>query len=151
MKVKSEEKPADHGKIRVFVYGTLKEGHGNHGLMKAANAMFLGYDTVTGPFTLLNLGAIPAVIDHSTANNKVFGEIYALEPEGLASLDLLEGHPNFYQRRKLWSDRLQKRVWMYVCVGANVAAKAEDRVVQSGMWKPSHAELQHWKAHGSQD
>lgn len=50
------------GKIRVFVYGTLKEGHSNHGLLYSAGAEFVGYDSITGPFRMTDMVGFPESI-----------------------------------------------------------------------------------------
>ena len=147
-----EENDIDKGMIRVFVYGTLKDGHANHGLLDHDDVFFLGYDSITGPYRMLNLGAIPGVVHAPDANNTMFGELYAMAPEHLASLDLLEGHPNFYRRQKVWTDHLTKRAWVYCLQAQNVQKHAvETDYVNAGMWRPSQAELLHWKANGSKD
>ena len=104
----------DKGKIRVFVYGTLKIKHGNHTLLEKARADFVGHDTITGAFQMYDLNGFPA-LHGAEENHQIKGQIFALpNEEGLAALDYLEGHPNFFRRVKLWSDRLKKRVWVYM-------------------------------------
>lgn len=138
----------DKGKIRVLVYGTLKQGHSNHALLERANAEFLGYDSVTGHYSLYDLGAIPAVMDNTVEQPRTIrGELYAIEPEGLAALDLLEGHPNFYQRRKLWTNIHKKRAWMYFLtapdfIGPDTEAKP------LGLWHGSPEENKFWLKQG---
>ena len=133
----------DKGMIRVLVYGTLKKGHSNHGLLEEANAKFIGYDSVTGPYRMFDLGAIPAVVDTDPgSNNKIRGELWAIHPEGLAALDLLEGHPNFYQRRKLWTDQNKRRAWMYFLMAQNYTENAEPKAL--GIWHGSTEEHKFW-------
>ena len=134
----------DKGMIRVLVYGTLKQGHSNHVLLEEANAKFIGYDSVTGPFTLFDLGAIPAVIDgEQGVNNKIRGELWAVQPEGLAALDLLEGHPHFYQRRKLWTDIHKRRAWMYMLMAPDfMPQNATQKGL--GLWHGSNEENKFW-------
>lgn len=136
------------GQIRVFVYGTLKRGHGNHGLLDRDDVEFLGYDSVTGHYKLLNLGSIPGVFDCEEKTSTIYGEVYAVAPEVLSSLDLLEGHPDFYQRRKLWTNRQNVRVWMYHCMADVLGRECPDDEVCTGMWRPSAEEVAFWQQGG---
>ncbi len=89
-----------NGSTILFVYGTLKRGQRNHGLMREAR--FLG-ETVTEPrYTLFDLGSFPGMI--SGGNTAVQGELYEVGPELLARLDRHEGVPRFYVRKKLLLD-----------------------------------------------
>ena len=139
--------PIDKGMIRVLVYGTLKKGHSNHGLMEKADAIFLGYDSITGPYQLYDLGAIPAVIDAPAhGNRKVRGELYAITTEGLAALDLMEGHPNLYKRRKLVTDLNERRAWVYLLHATNFMHDGAEPKL-AGMWHGSQEENKFWLDH----
>ncbi|GAG35317.1 unnamed protein product, partial [marine sediment metagenome] len=132
--------PFDKGMIRVLVYGTLKKGHSNHILLEQADAKFIGYDSVTGPYQLYDLGNIPAVRDAiNQGHRKIRGELWALSPEGLAALDLLEGHPNLYQRRKLRTDIHDRNAWMYFLVATNFIHKGAEKK-PAGLWHGSTEE-----------
>ena len=97
--------------IRVFVYGTLKQGHGNHRLL--ANSKFLGRCLVSGKHRLVSLGGFPGLVATSPEepDRTVSGEVYQVNEETLLSLDFLEGHPRFYERRKLPTPF--KNAWAY--------------------------------------
>lgn len=89
---------------KVFVYGTLKQGHGNnqHYLKEA---QFLGKGHILG-FDLFDLGAFPAIVHQQEPHNTpVHGEIYEVTPEQLLSVDGLEGFRNgysgFYDRKEV--------------------------------------------------
>ena len=143
MAVKNED-PADKGMIRVLVYGTLKKDHGNHGLMREADAEFIGYDSITGAYKLHDLGNIPACVDAADKEgiSRIRGELYAIQPEGLAALDLLEGHPHLYQRRKVWTDIHKRRTWVYMLMSQNfLGNSAQDKM---GLWRPSDDEKIFW-------
>jgi gamma-glutamylaminecyclotransferase len=140
------KEPSDKGKIRVLVYGTLKKGHSNHILLEEADAEFIGYDSVTGHFGLCDMGAIPAVVD-STDISTVKGELWAIGPEGLASLDLLEGHPNLYARRKLVTDIHERRAWIYMLQATNWLP-ASPAYAKGGLWKSSDEEIDFWFQRG---
>lgn len=84
----------------VFVYGTLKQAHGNHRLIKA-NEIHFASDAVTVEEFHLYVDGLPFVVEKEEEGGKrIEGELYVLEhSEQLAALDRLEGHPNFYERR----------------------------------------------------
>lgn len=90
---------------RVFVYGSLMRGFGNHGLLK--NQAFISNASVEG-FDLHSLGAFPAVVYSDDDHALVRGEVYEVDDEALAKLDRLEGHPHFYERHNVmaWADNL---------------------------------------------
>lgn len=96
-----------HG-CKVFVYGTLKKGHGNHRLLRQSR--YLGRCYVEGKWGMVNLGAFPAVVEAETPT-KIFGEVYLIDTKTLMSLDILEGYPTFYTRTKV--DTPWKKAWMY--------------------------------------
>lgn len=79
----------------VFVYGTLKRGHGNHHWL--SDASFLG-EAVLPDVVLHDLGPFPMAVP---GEGSVRGEVYAVEAGGLARLDRLEGYPRLYDRRRL--------------------------------------------------
>ena len=135
--------PIDKGMVRVLVYGTLKNGHSNHTLIEEAGGIFLGYESVTGPYQMWDLGAIPAVTHSETGERTIRGELWAMDPEGLATLDMLEGHPNFYQRNKVWTDRLKKRAWMYTLVATNYLSE-HTTPTKAGLWHGSSDENKFW-------
>jgi len=144
MKIRAE----DNGTVRLFVYGTLKKGHPNAVLLHKAGAKFVGYDTITGDFHMVSMGGFPAVcpVSHKVGNATIYGEIWSTDEEGLASCDLLEGHPNWYEREKIWSDKLKKRVWVYLLPGR--WEKEADDVVAGGIWRPTDDERQYWRTRG---
>ncbi len=83
----------------VAVYGTLRYGFGNHGLIKDSD--FLGYGYTRNKMRLCIQG-LPYMIrgKHKQGNN-VEVEVYSVDEKTLANLDALEGHPSFYRRDKI--------------------------------------------------
>jgi gamma-glutamylcyclotransferase (GGCT)/AIG2-like uncharacterized protein YtfP len=81
-------------RTQVFVYGTLRRGEPNHHLLDAR--MLLRAGRTEPRFTLVSLGAVPAMIDGG--ETAVAGEVYDVDAVTLAALDRLEGHPRFYRR-----------------------------------------------------
>ena len=98
----------------VFVYGRLKIGCGNHHLLEDQKLIWENAETVF-QYEMLCRGC-PMVIEPQTAKERVFGkfdgevetektgfvlgELYEVDHDCLVNaLDILEGHPNFYERR----------------------------------------------------
>ncbi len=91
----------------VFVYGTLKRGHGNHHWL--LEAPFLG-EAVLPDVVLHDLGPFPMAVP---GEGLVRGEVYGVDAAGLARLDRLEGYPRLYDRRPLaLADG--RRAWVYL-------------------------------------
>ncbi len=86
---------ADHGEVLVFVYGTLKRGHGNHHWL--ADAPFRG-EAELPDVVLHDLGPFPMAVP---GEGLVRGEVYAIDAAALLRLDRLEGYPRLYDRRPL--------------------------------------------------
>ena len=94
----------------VFVYGTLKQGHGNHRLLQSAR---LVQRAVTRPeFTMFNLGWFPGVVHHG--NTSISGEIYQVNEQEFKALDALEGYPDFYTRKQIDIAGVDDPVWVYL-------------------------------------
>lgn len=86
---------------RIFVYGSLMKGFGNHRLLEKSRFIC---DAKTRPeFKMFSIsGAYPGVsAEGSTA---IHGELYEVDEETLARLDQLEGHPHFYRRTTIALD-----------------------------------------------
>lgn len=90
-------------KHRVFVYGTLKMGRGNHRYLR--NCEKIG-DTVTKEeYVLINCGfpyLIPAnLADKRIPSMPVYGEVYEVDDATLRNLDMLEGEGSHYHRKTI--------------------------------------------------
>jgi gamma-glutamylcyclotransferase (GGCT)/AIG2-like uncharacterized protein YtfP len=107
----------------VFVYGTLKRGHGNHRLMTGT---FLGEDRISGK--LYDLGAYPAV---GRADGVVHGEVYLVDGDTMARLDRLEGIPHLYQRVRVWT-WTGIHAWVYMMAPERLR---KERAIASGRWE----------------
>jgi gamma-glutamylcyclotransferase (GGCT)/AIG2-like uncharacterized protein YtfP len=87
---------------RVFVYGTLKRGHGNWQRFMQ-DAVFLGKaESVDKAYKMFGHG-IPFLIRIGLKKKQVrhaVGELYEVDDETLAALDQLEGHPRYYCREE---------------------------------------------------
>lgn len=80
---------------KVFVYGTLKRGYGNHVLINKSNILSL--KAKAPGINLYSSGSIPFA---ARGNGTAIGELYEVDSIVLEKLDKLEGHPVFYKREK---------------------------------------------------
>jgi gamma-glutamylaminecyclotransferase len=98
--------------IPIFVYGTLKRGHGNH--RQLDDTTFLG-EAVTVDRFALHVDGLP-MVDRNNLVSPIHGEFYLVDDATFADLDRLEGHPRYYQRvftRVILTDRTVRAAWMY--------------------------------------
>jgi gamma-glutamylcyclotransferase (GGCT)/AIG2-like uncharacterized protein YtfP len=117
----------------VFVYGTLKRGHGNHVLLKDSD--FLGPAITEDKFIMYQSG-VPFVSKH---HNMVVisGEAYKVDELTLNRLDMLEGHPTWYKREETpikYINRegkiINTNAWLYFC--DDIPSQAE--VITTGIY-----------------
>lgn len=86
-----------------LVYGTLKQRHGNHGVL--ANSQFID-EAVTDEdvFSMFD-GGFPFVSDKDFGNDntgRIVGELYQVDDSAVeANLDRLEGVPSLYVKREV--------------------------------------------------
>lgn len=141
MKVNPNEtnEPNTQG-IRVFVYGTLKSGHSNWShYLDNDRCTHLGRCTVTGPYTMYSLGFFPAVAEVEGAeDSEIVGEVFLVDQDVLDSLDILEGHPDWYKRKQV--DTPWKKAWMYVMPIGETGIDNDDAIIESGCWNQSPEE-----------
>ena len=81
----------DNNLLPVFVYGTLKQGHGNNGVMQRAKGVFVAEAKLSN-MQLLHLGCFPGMVRTTNPEDVVYGEVWYVPPEGVPHLDALEGY-----------------------------------------------------------
>jgi len=115
--------------MKVFVYGTLKTGHGNNTVLKNIDAKFLGRDIVSN-FTMYDLGVFPGA---EAGTGTLHGEVY--EVDNLDELDMLEGYPVLYLREEV--DTIYGKAWIYTInkSGKYSAMFKGLEIVENGIWK----------------
>lgn len=115
-----QQKLKDRGNP-VFVYGTLLKGQRNNPRMDGG--VFMGkWQTVES--YLMSAGSyrgsrmsVPYV--HSGVPvDQVKGELYFVDDDHLAHIDLLEGHPTWYHREGIWiqkrgAERMKMKAYIY--------------------------------------
>ena len=108
---------------KVFVYGTLKQGHGNNRLLEGS--LFCGKAITNNTFKMYD-GGFPYVVDDNTigGNYPVIGEVYEVDDATLKRLDGLEGVAyDHYQR--IITDVLFNEEWIdtYIYVASDRTAQ----------------------------
>ena len=133
----------------VFVYGTLKRGHGNYAVY-LSDARFVGEVQTAKDFMMFG-GGFPLCREPVPSDNlfhagKVKGEIFAVNKDTLNRLDALEGHPHFYERRITAIEEYPATsIWMYHWNNENgrVEGRQEtpkrDGIDMLHNWKPGRA------------
>ncbi|HQM27674.1 MAG TPA: gamma-glutamylcyclotransferase [Syntrophorhabdus sp.] len=100
---------------KVFVYGTLRKGMGNHRLLEGSG--FLGMGETVAQYGMYVLpGRIPYVKRRSGMKAVIVGEVYEVDEDTLRRIDRLEGHPDFYRRRLvpvMLNTEEKIRAWLY--------------------------------------
>lgn len=96
----------------VFVYGTLRSGHSNHHLLK--DAYCYGTGSTEAGYAMYLISGYPYVTS-SEARYPIVGEMYAVDDDTLKTLDRMEGHPRYYERREttVIVDGNRHIAWMY--------------------------------------
>ncbi|MEB3263944.1 MAG: gamma-glutamylcyclotransferase [Synechococcus sp.] len=94
----------------VFVYGSLQRDQFNHRYLYGAS--FLGRNYLAGA-RLHSLGSYPMAVLDPDPGAVIHGEVYRVDPQGLALLDQLEGHPDFYERQLITLANGQQ-AWVYL-------------------------------------
>ena len=120
--------------VEIMAYGTLMQGEPNHHLL--ANSRFLGEASTAPEFTLVNMGAYPAMVEDGTTAVK--GEVYEVNAITLAELDSLEGAPVFYKRRMITLAN-GRRVIAYIMMPQKRTMGRP--VIEHGDWRRHRKEL----------
>lgn len=107
----------DEVDTKLFVYGTLKKGFGNHAVIESIDSKFLDFGMIKG-YDIYSLGAFPAVKDSNDKESFVMGELYHMD--NLLATDMLEGYPHMYNRKKTnvyTRDNGIQEAWVYIYNG----------------------------------
>jgi len=120
----------------VFVYGTLKEGHGNHKHF-LSNSLYHGPHKTGAQHQMLDLGSFPGVI-YGGGVTPISGEVYEVSDKTLGRLDGLEGYPDFYNRTRIVTP--YGLALMYILssnfLNNTPIETRNDAVIESGVWSP---------------
>jgi len=120
---------------KVFVYGSLLKGLGNHRLL--ADSTFLGEDNTKPEFLMVDLGWFPGIIEDIDGVS-IKGEVYEVSNDTLSWLDSLEGYrpssPSFglYNRKQIDTKFGKALVYIYNHSGKVFTS---DKLVKDGDWR----------------
>lgn len=104
-------------KTKIYIYGTLKKGNYFHDhYLTGPSTTFIGPAVTSKDYTLYIHG-LPMLIKEES-DKGVKGEVYEVDADTIADLDVLEGHPNLYNRDiievKIGEDDFYTKVWAYL-------------------------------------
>jgi gamma-glutamylcyclotransferase (GGCT)/AIG2-like uncharacterized protein YtfP len=125
--------------MKLFVYGTLQQGRGNHRLL--AEARFIGKARTAPEFTLRSAyagGGFPYLL--AGGETAVFGELYEIDDATLARCDRLEGYPHHYDRREIELASVDgsgpTKALVYILLEREAARMTDARnpIIASGSW-----------------
>jgi len=114
--------------MRVFVYGTLLAGFGNHKALMQ-DATFLGKTTTKGK--MYSAGGFPMVVRDDDERSIIHGEVYEVDDETARQLDRLEGHPRWYCREPVPTEHGE--AWIYLMPAKSI--RRDQPLVESGDWR----------------
>lgn len=100
----------------VFVYGTLKYGHGNNHFL--GESRFITEASTVPSYRLYEIyqDGFPCMVPDENGVS-VKGEIYQVTPKTLELLDLLEGVPRLYRRERVKFVDFDREAWVYIYNG----------------------------------
>ncbi len=82
--------------MRIFVYGTLMTGCGNHYMIAGSDPVSMA--ELPG-FIMHDIGAFPGIVESGRSSDVVRGEVYEVSDENVFDLDRFEGCPRLYRRQ----------------------------------------------------
>ena len=116
---------------KVFVYGTLMQGYGNH-RNYLSQSEFLGKGEITG-YALYAVSSFPGIVPEH--GEKVKGEVYVVDRDTLKGLDSLEGEGSLYLRKQVevLVDGQIVQAWTYIW---NHETEGKDKIKYADLpWK----------------
>jgi gamma-glutamylaminecyclotransferase len=126
--------------VYLLVYGTLKKGYGNHGVLGRSKYINEAM-TNSREFTMFD-GGFPYVSDgfSDKSNGSILGELYQVDDQQiLDNLDRLEGVPHLYVKREVDVTALDGQTYtatMYVASrGSNERLKDRQSIEPKGRSK----------------
>lgn len=100
------------------MYGTLRRGGANAGLLK--QALYLGEWHTQAGYRLFDCGSYPGAMERGGLS--LTGEVYAVSQKIFRRLDVLEGYPRLYTRKRIATSWGQ--AWVYLLRRRPFSARA---------------------------
>lgn len=104
----------------VAVYGTLKRGYSNYH-RNLTSSKYVGSGTTKDKYPLLVKG-LPYLIDECGKGHKVKVDVFKVTDSVMRDLDQLEGHPDWYRRKKVpivLNKKTTVSCWVYFNITTN--------------------------------
>jgi gamma-glutamylcyclotransferase (GGCT)/AIG2-like uncharacterized protein YtfP len=123
---------------KVFVYGSLLSGLGNHGLL--TDSTFIGKTLSPPEFAMLDLGSFPGVIHLIEGGKSVIGEVYEVDDVTFLRLDRLEGYSShdpksgLYNRMEIDTEFGKAFIYTY----NDLYGRSYVHPVEDGDWRTYH-------------
>ena len=113
---------------KLFVYGTLKKGYGNHYIIKKAK--YLGDFISIDRFDMSGYG-FPEIYPNNSGK-KIKGEVYDLCDQDFVFTDALEGNGSFYKReiRDFTNNNKTLSAWVYIILNPGTPIESEEDVLE---------------------
>jgi gamma-glutamylaminecyclotransferase len=127
---------------KVFVYGTLKQGYGNHHIL--ADSTFIGEGTSISYMVMIGKDyAFPYLLGYgyeypSAKSHRIKGEIYEVDKATLKRLDRLEGYPTHYDKQTIYvtsADRTTHKCTVYIKADVSIYDLQEETLAE---WTKSY-------------
>lgn len=98
----------------VAVYGTLKKGNSNYHHY-LSDSTFVGSGVTSDKYPMVVPQTLPYLLHKKGKGHHVEVDVFKVSNSVMKSLDALEGHPNFYTRKKINIDTNGTKVscWIY--------------------------------------
>ncbi len=123
--MKNEFKP-----FIVAVYGSLRQGFGNHRVLK--DSEYLGTFKTNDLFTMYSLGAFPYIKPDEKNGIPITVELYKVISDNIAyGLDCLEGYPSFYDKKNITIQNFETDLEIKTYF---IERESESVIVESGDW-----------------
>jgi gamma-glutamylcyclotransferase (GGCT)/AIG2-like uncharacterized protein YtfP len=122
--------------MKVFVYGSLLSGLGNH--HRLSTAKFLGRGTTDHRCKMISYGSFPAAWRDEQNGVPVVGEAYEVDARTLKDLDILEGNGRFYKREPVFVDLecgSTVTCWIYYLMDDGTRFVKESPTVEDCDWR----------------
>jgi gamma-glutamylaminecyclotransferase len=100
--------------IPVAVYGTLKKGHNNY-FSYLTSSEFVGSGKTKSKYPLVIEG-LPYLLQNKGVGHNVRVDVFSVTDDTFNALDKLEGHPNWYFRRRVkivLDSGAETEAWVY--------------------------------------
>lgn len=99
----------------VFVYGTLKKGMRNNFVLRSSP--FIQKGRTKPSYRMYCNGRYPCLKEDKKNGYSVQGEVYQVSKEVETDLNILEGIPYLYTKKRIKLDNFNKLVYVYIYNG----------------------------------